>query len=120
MNLSAASPVSRFLSGAAAACAAPAPVFLVSHSFCPEPPGEIAFWSCDRLLSVRLPKALQRIGDGAFSCCHSLLEIDLPDRVQSVGEKAFSSCDSLYRVHLPGSFAERYCRENGLAFRLAD
>ena len=82
--------------------------------------GEKAFWSCDRLLSVRLPKALQRIGDGAFSCCHSLLEIDLPDRVQSVGEKAFSSCDSLYRVHLPDSFAERYCLDNGLAFRLAD
>ena len=82
--------------------------------------GECAFCYCTRLSSVNIPESVTAIGDGAFFCCESLASVTIPDSVTSIGERAFAECASLTLTVPRGSYAERYCRDNGLAYRYPD
>ena len=101
--------------------------------------GGQAFANDDELESVQLPNTLKRIGPGAFEYCKSLKEIIIPEGVTSLAADAFFGCESMTKVVLPGSleeidedgvfdsnsagsiiftvpqgsYAERYCRQNG-------
>ena len=97
-----------------------------------------AFYNCDRLKAVQLPGSLRVIGYSAFSSCHHLRWMMIPDGVEEIDGWAFWSCEELNRLRIPGSvkrigqnlfgysshkpvcivpkgsYAEQYCRENGL------
>ena len=57
--------------------------------------GPNAFYDCDQLTVVGLPKGLSCIQDGAFGRCRSLREISIPSTVNVIGNAAFKECTSL-------------------------
>lgn len=79
--------------------------------------GDSAFELCDCLTKLTLPESVTEIGKSAFSCCWNLTEIVIPAGVTGIGENAFYGCDKLTAIVQPGSFAERYCRENGVHWK---
>ena len=62
-----------------------------------------AFYRCDTLKSVILPKSLKKIGNSAFSFCTSLSSVEFGKNVEEIGEAAFSGCESLDNMLLPKS-----------------
>lgn len=85
--------------------------------------GQRAFFGCDRLMAVGIPKTVTSIGsfafdgtkitdivipygvtaiaEGAFNCCEYLHSIKLPDSVTSIGRVAFNGCSRLVNINLP-------------------
>ncbi|MDE7160814.1 MAG: leucine-rich repeat domain-containing protein [Muribaculaceae bacterium] len=64
---------------------------------------EGAFMGCTELTSVRVPFALEYIGNMAFAACTSLTEIDLPSALTRIEENAFSECSGLTTLRIPNS-----------------
>lgn len=100
------------------------------------------FAQCINLRSVNLPAGIKRIGNRAFKFCLALKEPVIPEGTEEIGDNAFKSCRSL-TVVIPASvtkigedifqkaesatvvveqnsFAEKYCKENGISFRYAN
>ena len=75
-----------------------------------------AFTSCAHLKEIELPESLTAIGEYAFSYCTHLQTINLPNSITSIGADAFTGCYSLTIYVDKGSYAETYCKENGLSF----
>ena len=77
--------------------------------------GEGAFYGCEALESVTLPKTIRKIGTEAFKYCASLKEITLPEELRTVGDEAFSNCKSLKSLDIPalvrdiGGWATAFC-----------
>ena len=82
--------------------------------------GESAFSVCDNLTAVVLPDSVTEIGTNAFANCPVLAAVNLPAGVTAIGEEAFADCPLLTLTVTRGSYAERYCRDNGLAYAYAD
>lgn len=60
--------------------------------------GDVAFTSCNILISVTIPESVTTIGGSAFSDCTSLPSINIPESVTSIGEGAFSGCSGLTSI----------------------
>lgn len=60
-----------------------------------------AFHSNTTLQTVKLPQALEVIGDSAFCRCSSLQVIEIPTKVKAIPPRAFYKCSSLRKVILP-------------------
>ena len=98
-----------------------------------------AFSLCTSLKRVTVPGSVKVIGKGAFSCCDRLDEAEIQEGTETLGAFAFYDCKTLNRVTLPaslkeigsdafqscpmaacfvkrGTYAEKYCRENGVRF----
>ena len=78
--------------------------------------GEIAFQGSEELTELIVPEGVTKIGSNAFSGCYKLRKITLPASMEEIGSKAF-----FYSYHLvikapEGSWAEKYCKENGYEF----
>ena len=58
-----------------------------------------AFYGCQYLIDIILPRTLEDIGACAFSGCRSLTEMDLGDSIKTLGEGAFFGCDALHSVN---------------------
>ena len=82
--------------------------------------GEYAFSMCSSLTDVNIPDSVTSIGEEAFFGCSSLTSVTIPDSVTSIGEEAFWGCESLTLSVIAGSYAEQYCRENGLQYTAYD
>lgn len=65
--------------------------------------GDLAFYDCSALVSVRLPDSVTKIGRYAFAGCESMTMLDLGDGLEEIGEAAFRECLSLSAVRLPES-----------------
>ena len=87
--------------------------------------GASAFNGCTRLTSVTIPDSVTSIGGYAFYNCIRLTSVTIPDSVTSIGNGAFHTLlHSSYYDPLPnltfivphGSYAERYCRDNGFPY----
>ena len=50
-----------------------------------------AFFSCAKLISVKLPEGLKTIESGAFLCCQSIPFIKIPSTVRHIGSFAFGA-----------------------------
>jgi hypothetical protein len=61
--------------------------------------GSNAFGNCRSLVSVVVPEGLETIN--GFYGCTSLLSITLPESVRTVGYNAFNGCNSLVSAELP-------------------
>lgn len=76
-----------------------------------------AFAECRKLKKVVIPDGVTEIGWQAFMDCSSLEECLIPGSVEKIHEEAFSGCSKQLRMNLEaGSYAERYCSENGLNY----
>ena len=60
--------------------------------------GYDAFWYCEKLKGVFLPKGLKVIESDAFGHCSSLKSIKLPDGISKIPKHAFRDCESLAYV----------------------
>ena len=102
--------------------------------------GRQAFSYNSALESIVLPDSLRTLEYSAFEFDESLKEIVIPEGVTFLDTDTFGDCDNLTRVTLPksleaideafdyqtresilftvqpGSYAEQYCKENGLKF----
>ncbi len=65
--------------------------------------GDNMFMQCYYLMSVTLPKNIDRIGEGMFQNCLMLAEIEIPQGAESIGASAFASCSRLTAVVIPDS-----------------
>ena len=80
--------------------------------------GEGAFMNCELLGSLRLSRGLWDIDDRAFWGCSSLAAIEIPPSVNSMGRDVFYECSpDLVLTVTEGSYAERWARENGVAYK---
>ena len=74
-----------------------------------------------KVTKVILPDTLRTIGDIAFLGCNALREVVIPSSVEEIGIRAFLQVSmvklSMTFVVEQGSFAEEYCRTNGLSFK---
>ncbi len=82
--------------------------------------GDRAFAFCDSLTAVTIPDSVTSIGEDTFSFCDSLTAITIPDSVTSIGDSAFSYCGNLTLTVTHDSYAEAYCKENGLRYIYPD
>ncbi len=81
--------------------------------------GEFAFGGCASLTEAVLPDGLTAIGDFAFERCPALAAVSIPESVTRIGNYAFDGCGGLVVTVVPGSYAERWCAENGQNFVLS-
>ena len=63
--------------------------------------GNRAFFECDELQSVRIPKGVTSIGQYAFSKCTALKAVTVPSTVKSIGMYAFNECSTLESLAIP-------------------
>lgn len=73
-----------------------------------------AFNYCISLEEIRLPTGLTSIGRRAFYDCRKLTSLFVPSTVKFIGEEAFGNCPNITVVVEKNSFAEQYCKENGV------
>lgn len=65
------------------------------------------FSGCTALASVKLPSAIQIIGDDAFYGATSLSSIIIPVSVTTIGTNAFRNCSALTTVYYTGTEAQK-------------
>lgn len=103
--------------------------------------GEGAFYVCTKLSSVKFPKKLRIIEDNAFNYCRALKRVVLPRGTLHIGRRAFYDCHQLSTITIPatvgfigedalkgcdnvvvkvaeGSYAQKYCIENSIAWEV--
>ena len=64
--------------------------------------------------------AVTAIGNEAFRSCESLKNITIPDSVTSIAHSAFSACESLTLTVSRDSWAEEWCKDNGMDYIYSD
>ena len=56
-----------------------------------------------KLINIKIPDSVTRIGDYAFFRCSELTSVTIPDSVTSIGIDAFYGCEGLTSVTIPDS-----------------
>ncbi len=65
--------------------------------------GDLAFFGCYNLTSVKMYNNVLSIGQNAFENCWNLNYLKLSDNLQILGFRALAGCNSLKEIHLPYS-----------------
>lgn len=76
--------------------------------------GNGAFRNCVLLTELILNDGLQTIGENALTDCKSLTKLVIPASVTEIGAQANCSLTDIYGT--PGTAAEKFAKENGIAF----
>ncbi len=63
--------------------------------------GDLAFYQCPSLQSLRLADSVTRIGEIAFAECNALSSVTLGGGIQTIGRSAFENCTSLTAIRFP-------------------
>ena len=74
------------------------------------------FYGCNSLTEVELPANATSIGEEAFFGCSALTELEIPAGVTEIGKDAFKDCPNLTVTVAAGSYAEQYCKNNGVKY----
>ncbi len=67
--------------------------------------GNYAFYSCNRLTSVKIPQGVKHIGYFAFQNCTNLTSVSIPEGMELIEEGAFGGCSSLTSLSIPSSIS---------------
>ena len=62
--------------------------------------GKKAFWGCDEVREIDLPKSVREIEDWAFASCKNLVSISIPDRQTKIGRGVFRGCEHLEYIEI--------------------
>ena len=73
-----------------------------------------AFNTCTNLSTVTISNNLIEIEEAAFIDCKNLTSLTIPDSVTKIGDRAFKGCTRLTVTVSRDSYAEKYCKENGI------
>ena len=65
--------------------------------------GNLAFYGCIRVETVKIPDSVTAIGQHAFHGCTAMTMLDLGSGLTSIGDSAFRECIGLPALRLPGS-----------------
>lgn len=66
-------------------------------------------------------RRVSSVGERAFSGVFPISSVTLPEGVTSIGDNAFYNCGQWLTLTVEkDSYAENYCRENGLKFKYSD
>lgn len=76
-----------------------------------------AFAECNVLEKLILPEGVLHLGDEVFDGCTELTEVYLPATITEMGADVFANCDNLIVSCKKGSYAERYCEDNGVQYK---
>lgn len=83
--------------------------------------GAFAFMCCQNLKKVIICEGVEEIDYGAFYDCDVLETIELPRSVGKIAVSkyynAFSRCEKLTVILYKGSYAEQYCTQNKIPFK---
>lgn len=80
--------------------------------------GDGSFQQCSKLTSIKVPGSVTSIGSNAFWNSKSLKKIIIPKSVTKIGFGAFAICDLLNVYVEKGSYAESYCKENKVPYKI--
>ena len=64
---------------------------------------DLAFSSCNKLGSIKIPEHVTYIGIQAFWDCKALQVVEIPISVKEIEDYAFESCDSLKNIYYAGT-----------------
>ena len=67
-----------------------------------------AFYNCSNLVSISLPKGVDRISHSAFMGCSNLTSIIIPDNLQYIEGFAFYKCSNLSSIDIPNDVSVIY------------
>ena len=67
--------------------------------------GVSAFEECSSLKKFGYPQSIMKIEEKAFYNCSSLIDITLPENLEYIGEKAFQKCSALQKIILPNNLS---------------
>ena len=65
-----------------------------------------AFFGCQSLIEVKLPKNLEKLGNSAFNGCIALETVEFGDKLTYIDVAAFNGCSALKSVALPESLTD--------------
>lgn len=65
--------------------------------------GQKMFYNMNRLVSLRLPKNITRIGDYALQNCINLSDVNIPEGVTSIGSYTYGGCENLTSITIPNT-----------------
>ena len=68
--------------------------------------GDLTFYECTSLESIKLPSTLVEIGISAFHSCSNFKKVIFKDGLQKIGDGAFCDCESLESIKLPSTVTE--------------
>ena len=81
--------------------------------------GRCAFWGCESLSSIVIPKGVRYIQNKAFANCVGLQRVEFLDNDTQIGDSVFNNCPDVVIVAKKGSTAYEYAKVNGLRFLYA-
>ena len=70
--------------------------------------------------NAQIPDRVELIESEAFDGCNSLISIAIPASVTHIEDDAFSNCGSVTLFVEEGSYAEIYCIQNSISYRIND
>ncbi len=79
-----------------------------------------AFMGNEELTEVSIPYTVSYIGALAFAECYAMEKIFIPETVEFIGENAFLGNDDMTVYVISKSYAEQYCKDNGINCITAD
>eukprot|EP00526_Cylindrotheca_closterium_P028855 CAMPEP_0113648916 /NCGR_PEP_ID=MMETSP0017_2-20120614/25974_1 /TAXON_ID=2856 /ORGANISM="Cylindrotheca closterium" /LENGTH=1210 /DNA_ID=CAMNT_0000561221 /DNA_START=228 /DNA_END=3860 /DNA_ORIENTATION=- /assembly_acc=CAM_ASM_000147 len=63
--------------------------------------GEVAFYGCQSLREINIPRNLNRIEPGTFCSCEGMMQVNFTQSLKFIGNAAFAKCTSLKGIQLP-------------------
>lgn len=66
----------------------------------------LAFYACNSLTDMTIPKGITGIGAGAFQDCTGLVRVTISDSVTSIGASSFRGCTKLTNILIPDSVTD--------------
>ncbi len=86
--------------------------------------GAYAFYYCDNIYSISIPKTVTTIGENSFFGCQALTDINLPKGLRFIPDFAFNGCSALETIEIPSSvksFGQGAFEDSGITeFRIPD